>query len=66
MKVRCCGNCKKGHFGNCLNGKCVADRYSEFVPANPQVEEALKMEIKHKEECLYHFIRAVEWFQNGC
>lgn len=31
MQVICCGNCKKGHFGKCLDSKCVADRYEDFM-----------------------------------
>lgn len=66
MQVRCCGNCKNGHFGKCMNSKCVGDRYSNFIPADPHIEEMMKKELRDKEETINHFIHAVEWFRNGC
>lgn len=66
MQVRCCGNCKKGHFGKCLDSKCVADRYHNFIPASTSVEAMLRQEDDHKAEAFNRFLHAVNWLQNGC
>ena len=50
MQVICCGNCKKGHFGKCLDSKCVADRYHNFIPASTSVEAMLRQEDEYLEE----------------
>lgn len=66
MNVRCCGNCKYGHFGKCLNGKCVADRYSDFIPANLYVEKMLKKEIRDNEEAINCFMLLLTQIKNIC